>query len=58
LPRCHRHDWLERSATPCDGGQPRYMHTFDELAEKYRETDEAKFKQYAELAVACATFPY
>jgi hypothetical protein len=31
-----------------------YMNTFDELAEQYREADEAKFRQYAELAVACA----
>jgi hypothetical protein len=31
-----------------------YMHTFDELAEQYRKTDETKFRQYAELAVACA----
>ena len=31
-----------------------YMNTFDELAEQYRKADEAKFRQYAELAVACA----
>lgn len=31
-----------------------YMCTFDELAEQYRKTDEFKFRQYAELAVACA----
>jgi hypothetical protein len=31
-----------------------YMHTFDELAEQYRKTDEARFRQYAELVVACA----
>ena len=31
-----------------------YMCTFDELAEQYRKTDEPKFRQYAELAVACA----
>lgn len=31
-----------------------YMHTFDELAEQYRKADETKFRQYAELAVACA----
>ena len=30
------------------------MHTFDELAEQYRKADETKFRQYAELAVACA----
>ena len=31
-----------------------YMCTFDELAEQYRKTDEPKFRQYADLAVACA----
>jgi hypothetical protein len=31
-----------------------YMCTFDELAEQYRKTNEPKFRQYAELAVACA----
>jgi hypothetical protein len=31
-----------------------YMCTFDELAEHYRKADETKFRQYAELAVACA----
>jgi hypothetical protein len=31
-----------------------YMNAFDELAEQYRKADEAKFRQYAELAIACA----
>jgi hypothetical protein len=31
-----------------------YMNTFDQLAEQYRKTNEPKFRQYAELTVACA----
>jgi hypothetical protein len=51
---------LEHPPAGVEGGKlgrevlAQYMNTFDELAEQYRKADEAKFRQYAELAVACA----
>ena len=51
---------LQHPSTSIESGKlgrevlAQYMLTFDELAEQHRKTDEIKFRQYAELAVACA----